>query len=164
MVKSLLLACLVFLLLGCGTDKISKLEKENQELKAEATKNRAVADYDLQAKCSKDARAWFKENFPSDKDTILLNFTNHYHRGLNKCFILIEYHYNFYMGNGSWVSDLIAWDVYENSKFANFGETHVVYPKPEYHMEDKVMNCEVWDKKCTTVDEFKGLVRPYMND
>lgn len=160
----LLFGCLVFLAFGCGTDRISKLEKENQELKAEISKNQTLADYDLQAKCSKDAKAWFNDTWQRDKDTILLDYTNHYQKGLNKCFILVEYHYYSYLGNGSSVNDMIAWDVYENSKFANFSENHIVYPKPTYHTEDKVMTCEAWDKKCKTIDQFNDLVRPYLNN
>lgn len=158
------LASVLFLTYGCDMGQRTRLEKENQELKAEATKNRNAVDYDLQAKCSRDARTWFKENWSSDKDTILLDFTNHYHKGLNKCFILVEYHYNFLLGNGSWVNDMIAYDVYENSKFANFGETHSVYGKPTLHTEDKVSTCWVWDKKCKTTEEFNNLMQPYMNN
>jgi hypothetical protein len=45
------LASLLCLSNGCGMGQRVKLEKEDQELKVEASKNRAVADYDLQAKC-----------------------------------------------------------------------------------------------------------------
>ena len=148
------LASVLLLTYGCDTGQRARLEKENQELKAEATKNRNAVDYDLQAKCSRDARAWFKESWPGDKDTILLNFTNHYHKSLNKCLILVEYHYNFHVSTWSWVNDLIGYDVYENSKFASFSETHIIYPKPTYRTEDKLMECWVWDKKCKTAKEF----------
>jgi hypothetical protein len=130
MAKSLFFACLIFLLLGCGTDRAAKLEKENQELKASIAKNQTGTAYDFQARCAKDARAWFNANWPSDKDTIILDFTNHYHRKMNSCFIEIEYHYKSFIGSGSWVNDLMAYDVYENSKFANFSENHFVFMKP----------------------------------
>ena len=54
---------LVFLALDVGcdiSDRIARLEKQSQDLQAEVTKSRAAADYDLKAKCSKDARGLVK--------------------------------------------------------------------------------------------------------
>ncbi len=66
----------------------------------------ATADYDLQAKCFRDATTWFKENWgQGDKDAILLDHQNHHNKALNKCFIFVEYHYSTDK-NGSWVNDL----------------------------------------------------------
>jgi hypothetical protein len=80
--------------LGCDHgERIGRLEKQNEELKAELKKNQAAADLDLQAKCSKDARAWLKENYSGGGNTILFDFTNHYNKALNKCFSLEERHY-----------------------------------------------------------------------
>jgi hypothetical protein len=69
-----LLTCCA-LLAGCEADRVAKLEKENADLKAKVEKQNTALDYDLQAKCSKDA--------------VLLDFTNHYDAKLNKCFILV---------------------------------------------------------------------------
>src|SRR5712671_5178525 len=119
MPKFLLLVGPAILLVAtsCETsERISRLEKQNQELQTEVTKSQATADYDLQAKCSKDARAWFNENWGvRDKDTILLDFTNHYNKNQNKCYILIEFHYSTDQ-QGSWTNSMSLWDVYENSK------------------------------------------------
>jgi len=57
---------LLLMILGCDVpDRVSRLEKENQETKAEIEKIRtarsATADYDLQAKCSKDAKTFHRE-------------------------------------------------------------------------------------------------------
>jgi hypothetical protein len=84
----------VGLLAGCDADRIAKLEKENTELKAKVDRQEAAMNYDLQAKCSKDAHVWFNKNWSRDKNTILLDFTNHYNAKFNKCLILVEYHYN----------------------------------------------------------------------
>jgi hypothetical protein len=151
--------------IGCGQhDKIAKLEKQNEELKAEVEKSHATADYDLQAKCSKDAKAWFNENWSRDKDTALLDFTNHYNKSMNKCFILVEYHYTLGDGGASWMNDMKLWDVYENVQYASFGEIHHDYLKPTAPTEDRVITCELSDKKCRTGEEFNGLVRPYLNN
>jgi hypothetical protein len=153
------------LLVAAGCDnsaRITRLEKQDQELQAEQKKGQATPDFDLQARCSKDARAWFNETWSRDKDTIVLDFTNHYNKSLNKCFILIEFHYVFGKEE-SWVNDMTLWDVYENSKYGNFSETHEASVKRNY-LNDRVSVCRLWEKKCKTLEEFNGLVRPYMND
>jgi hypothetical protein len=165
---------LVFLLLlmtvGCDTpERLNRLEKENQEMKADVAKKRsaesATADYDLQAKCSKDAKGWFNENWASsDKTTLLLNHTNHYNKAMNKCFVLVEYHYSLPNGDSSWANNLTLWDVYENAQYATFSESHIDYQKPTFEVKDHVMTCELLDRKCTTVEEFNGFVQPYLNN
>jgi hypothetical protein len=143
--------------------RISRLEMQTQELTAEVKKFTAAGDYDFQAKCSRDAKGWFNEKWPRDKATILLDYTNHYQKASNKCFILVEYHYS--MGpNGSWVNDMMLYDVYENAKYGNFGQHNFVYLKPEYHSESLLLTCELLGTKCKTIDQFNDLVRPYMND
>ncbi len=165
---ALVVGTLAVSLSACDTsDRIARLEKQNQELQAQVNKGDAAADLDLQAKCSRDARAWFNENWSRDKDTILLDFTNHYNKKLNKCFVLVEYHYNSnFAGNGgsSWTNDMEISDVYENAKYGRFGENHYTYWKPTASTSSQVISCELLDQKCKTVQEFEQLVRPYMND
>jgi hypothetical protein len=150
---------------GCDTgQRITRLEKENEELKAEIKKNQAAADFDLQAKCSKDARAWFNENWSRDKDTVLLDFTNHYNKAQNKCFILVEYHYSLNDGRGSWTGDMALSDIYENIKYGDFAENHLIFFKPTVGTKDQMLRCEVYGKKCKTLDEFNELIRSYLNN
>lgn len=154
------LGVVLLVVMGCGQDeKIANLEKQNEELKAEAEKSHTTADYDLQAKCSKDAKTWFNENWSRDKDTELLDFTNHYNKSMNKCFILVEYNYTLGDGSARWVNDMTLWDVYENAKYASFDETHMMTARTD----DRVITCELSDKKCKTGEEFNDLVRPYLN-
>jgi hypothetical protein len=160
------LAC-CFLVAGCDADRITKLEKENADLKATVEKQNALTAYDLQAKCAKDARTFFSETWGQEKDTILLDFTNHYNGKLNKCFILGEHHFNSHLAgtNGdSWSNMMSLFDVYENSKYAEFGENHYTYFKPQIHNTEEVITCNVAGTKCNGQQEFNELVRPYMND
>jgi hypothetical protein len=154
----------VLLLGGCDSERISKLEKQNQELQSQVKKDRAVADYDLQAKCAGDSKVWFFENWSQrDKDTISLTYTNHYNKRLNKCFIMVEYHYSTF--GRSWTNSMSLWDVYENSKYGDIDVNHAVYLKPEFHTEESVASsCSVYGKACKTLDEFNSLVRPYLVD
>jgi hypothetical protein len=149
---------------GCGQDKkIAALEKQNQELMAEIEKSHATTDYDLQEKCSKDARAYFNENWPHDDDTLYLDFTNHYNNSMNKCFILVEYRYS-HGREYSWANDIALWDVYENRKYANFNVHHITYFEPTFRKVEVIANCELIDKKCTTIGEFDDFTRHYMSN
>src|ERR1039458_798810 len=131
-----LLTCCA-LLAGCEADRVAKLEKENADLKAKVEKQNTALDYDLQAKCSKDA--------------VLLDFTNHYDAKLNKCFILVEYHYKSDFacpGGNSWTNDMSLTDVYQNAKLAYFTENHITNWKPEFSLRNEVISCNVLDKEC----------------
>jgi hypothetical protein len=160
----------LLVLIGCDhEDRIARLEKETQEVKtAQSDKNR-VADYDLQAKCAKDARAWFNENWAGsrDKDTVLLDFRDHYNKKENKCFVLVEYHYNSNLAGPrgtSWTNIMSLWDVYENSRYGDLSENHYTYFKPTITSNDEVITCMVLGRKCTTIAEFNNLTGKYMND
>jgi len=162
---ALLAACA--LCAGCDADRISKLEKENAELKAKVNKQSAAENIDLQAKCSKDARAWFNENWSREKDTIFLDFTDHQNAKQNKCFILAEHHFNSHLagaGGDSWSNMMSLYDVYENAKYAELSENHYTYYKPTIHTGDEVITCNIQGTKCKSQDEFNNLVGPYMND
>ena len=107
-------------------------------------------------------------NWSRDKDTILLDFTNHYNAKQNKCFILAEHHFNSHLvGTGfgdSWSNMMNLFDIYENAKYAEFGENHYTYYKPTIHTGDEVIMCNVQGTKCKSQDEFNNLTSTYMND
>ena len=136
------------LLAGCDADRISKLEKENAEPKAKVEKQSAAENLDLQAKCSKDSRIWFNENWSGGKKALFLDFTNHYNTKQNKCFIVVEYHFNSdtgIPGEFLWVNDQLLYDVYENSKYGEFTANHYTHTKPEFSTGDEMTTCEVYE-------------------
>lgn len=152
------------LLPGCDHgERIGRLEKEVQELKSVGKSAQVSTDYDMQAKCSRDAKAWFNDNWNRDKDTILLDYSNHYNKAQNKCFELVEYHYSLAVGS-SWVNDMTLWDVYENSKYGNVSVSHIIYFKSDTPPTETVGSCEVLNTKCSGLDEFNRLVQPFMNN
>jgi hypothetical protein len=160
--------CVISLVLaGCDSDKIAKLEKENQELQDQLRKQQAAANLDLQAKCSRDAKAFFNEGWRWNKDTILLTQSNHYNKKDNKCFVLVEYHYNSHFAGphgDSWTNDMVIYDVYENTKYGSFSENHYTYYKPAISTNDEMLSCEVYGQKCKSIQEFTSLTGPYMNN
>jgi hypothetical protein len=154
-------------LLGCDADKVARLEKQNQELEAQFQRQRAASDLDSQAKCSRDAKVFFTEGWQRDKDTILLDHSNHYNKKENKCFVLVELHYNSHFagpGGDSWTNDMALYDVYENIKYGNFAESHYTYYKPTITNHDEMLSCDVSGQKCKSIQEFNSLAGPYMNN
>jgi hypothetical protein len=152
-------------LMGCNReDRITQLEKRTQDLEEQIKKDNVVSQYDLAEKCSRSAKEWFKENWQSDQDTALLDYTNHYNKTMNKCFISVEYHYNFSKNDPSWMNDISLWDVNENSKYGDFSEEHRISFTPGSEPTTTVESCEVTGTKCKTLDEYNGLVESYLNN
>jgi hypothetical protein len=161
---------LVFLLIlvGCeDRDRIARLEKQNQALQESLAKEKsAVMDFDFQGKCAKDAREWFGRNYARDKDTVYLNFTNHYSKSRNKCFIFAEWHYGMATANRNlnlWFNDMAMFDVYENDKLGVFTESHRTYLDGTTPNSDTVTECEVVETQCKTMDEINKLAAKFMN-
>jgi hypothetical protein len=160
---ALLLCC------ACDTDRINRLEKENADLKAAVAKTTATTDFNLQEKCSAAAKNWFRENFRHDKNTILLDETNHFNKKANKCFVFVEEH----SGEDSkvatieysWYNNMTLWDVFENAKYADFLANHTTFaPESKIPSEDKVVECDVAGTQCKSLAEFNNLTRSYMSD
>jgi hypothetical protein len=126
-------------------------------------KQTATEGFDLQAKCSAAATKWFRENWASgrDKNDLLLDFNNHYNKVSNQCFIWIMD--NRKSGNGnSWSKSSTLWDVFENAKYADYLESHIV---DEQYKDDLIVDtCQVLGKECKSVEEFNSLTLKYMND
>jgi type II secretory pathway component PulJ len=166
-ILSLILAVLA--VSGCDDlQRTARLERENADLKAQLKERDAQLqekdvsrNYELEARCSKDARVWFNQNYSRDKDTMLLTFSNHYHVASNQCYIFVEYHWKQGVGE-SWMNDISLWNVYENDQVGTFLEDHIINFKPTDF--SKISTCEVYGSKCTTIDQFNGLVQPYMNN
>jgi len=162
-VHTIIVAMIVMIAPGCDSgEKIGKLEKQVEELKAEQKKNEAVVDFDLQSKCSRDAKTYFNENWRLEKDTILLDYTNHYSKKLNKCFIRVVHNYS--LSKSFWMSDVVFYDVYENVNYGQITETNTISFAPAYKDEEKITECKVSGTKCTDRDGFNRLSRPYEDE
>lgn len=163
-----LFLCLIFAT-GCDTNaRLDRLEKQTADLKTQVEKDQAARDFDLQAKCAKDSREWFNENWQRDKDTTLLDYSNHYDKALNACFLHVEYHYNVDTGvktESEWVNDITVWNVYENDQIADFTQRHTWdFSGHESKTTDQIESCAVDEKKCSTFDQFSAMVRPYFSN
>lgn len=106
----------------------------------------------LQEQCGKSSAEFFSRR-PGIIGFSNPFYKNHYNRKLNKCFIQIWYPAD---GHGSdvLVGIIGLWDVKENMPYGSFH-------KP---VGGNVEDCWVGNTKCGTVDDFKKLIRPYMEE
>jgi hypothetical protein len=129
-----------------------------------AASNKEV--YELQERCGKRAAELFQKYFgingiSNDKDgQRLSNYTCHYNRKLNKCFMLItsrgypkdkKEQKNFGAS-----TDKGLWDINENKNYGQFFK----FDKAA----KTTMTCEVLEKSCNYEGEWDLLVKPYMEE
>jgi hypothetical protein len=138
---------------GCDPQRAARLEKANADLTAQLKEKDVERNYELEARCSKDARVWFNQSFSRDKDTLLLDFHNHYRAASNQCFALVEYHWRTGVED-TWVNDLSLWNVYENVQIGTYTEEHVMEYKQNF-FNNWVITCEVYGSKCTSIRWFQ---------
>ena len=112
--------------------------------------NSRTADYKLQEMCSKRA----KEVFEEVKGSGWNNYSNHYNKKLNKCFI-VERGYDALGGLVNVLNDVMRF----HSPTIRYGAflAHSEIP-------GKVLYCYVENKKCKDWLEWDSLVKPYMEE
>jgi outer membrane murein-binding lipoprotein Lpp len=159
----LLLLPVALLLAGCATSgRVDNLEKQIQTLQAQVAKLHSSGDIDQQAKCSKDAREYFGREWPANKDTIMLDYSNHYSPQRNQCLILVEDHYGIGDTMGSWNGLIVLYNVYEHTDLAKLSESNIIN-RVDFNTKKELIECEVQGDKCSSASEFYNRVRPFMN-
>lgn len=105
--------------------------------------------YELQERCGRSAAEVFDKDFPKEDRKGLETFENNYNVRLNKCFMLQE---NTIMtrdqGKTYSTKLLTLIDVHGNKVYGSFSS----------------LNCDVQEKKCRTEQEFRALIRPFMEE
>jgi hypothetical protein len=109
-------------------------------------------DLESQAKCSKDAEAYFRREWPGGPG-FSAQQTNHYNEAQNKCFVRIQRDCFLVEATGTRV---MVFDVYENLQ-------HAEYSEALQSGGMTMISCEVAGKKCQNIDEFNALASPLMN-
>jgi hypothetical protein len=105
--------------------------------------------YELQERCGKSAAEAFEKDFPKADRNGLEFFENSYNVRLNKC-IMLE---NSTMvtrdqGKTGSMKILMLVDVHGNKVLGSFTG----------------MNCEVQEAKCRNEQEFRALIKPFMEE
>jgi hypothetical protein len=148
-------ALLLVLCVGCNSDRITKLEKENQELKEKLPQETANRDDD-QMKCLGEARTFFEAKYKRDKSTTFMNYMNHFNRAQNACYIVVEWRANNAPFGST--SSTSLWDTQKNSRVG------VLFANHSPDGKDSVSTCVVNGVSCKTPDEFNKLIQPFMNN
>ena len=143
-------------------DKIARLEKENKELATKLDAALKTANLDMQAKCAQEARLVYNESgLKREEKDAWSDYTNHYNRRLNKCFVMFDT--SQWHGSGFTVYKSVL-DAFEGR---GYGEYFWSNPRDKPAWEVKPTVCRVTllsgeHKDCESVEEFEQLIKVYM--
>jgi hypothetical protein len=118
----------------------------------------------LQEKCAEGAKKFFLDRisgyggewgFFNDKiwGRGYNDFTSHFNKKLDKCFIRIEFH-SFADKTKNAISIIDVWNVFEGIHIGRLS-TPVEWPSAD---------CVVVGKTCNSPSEFEALIKPYMEE
>jgi hypothetical protein len=122
---------------------------------------------ELNEQCGKRATEVFTKKWddqvsvPTDTGWTFTTYQNHYNSRSNKCFYLLkrEGHWGNYRDNRGLYKIIMLVDLDENRGIGSYeGRT------TEPTMEEKVIVCSVQDKECKSEEEFRALIKPFMED
>jgi hypothetical protein len=112
---------------------------------------------ELQEQCGKRSSEFFNKEYDNGtvktKDgTTTTQFTHHYNKKQNKCFLLLKstHIFNDKKKGHRYLENLL--DINENKEYGYFIENV------------KSIVCFVLDKECKSEQEWESLVKPYMED
>ncbi len=115
----------------------------------------------LQEKCAEGGEKFFFEriklyggcrgNFSDEKGHGYNQFTAHYNKKFDKCFIRIEYSYFPKDKDEKSIKTIEIYDAFEGKRFARCSLS-ILSP----------IECKVGDTTCNSLSEFETLIKPYM--
>ena len=113
----------------------------------------------LQEKCAEGAKKFFFENGYEFDETFgyfksASNYTSHYNKKLDKCFIRIDSMNNQKNRKGEFFQYHYLYDIFEEKEYGAFCFDNTGYIWKGY----------IGIKKCGSLEEFENLMRPYMEE
>ena len=112
--------------------------------------------YLLEEQCGKKAHTRFAQRngiIETKKGMMVVNYTYHYNKKMNKCFVLLET--TNYANNEALSNIKELWDINEDKNYGKYFK---------YVRDDKPLSCKVTNKKCTSEYLWIFLIRPYMEE
>jgi len=140
-------------LLGCSSDRIAQLEKENRELRVELES----VKLDSKERCSRQARieyealGWKEE----ERKGTLVHLTNHFNTKTRTCFMLID---SIIADRTGALLTMGLMDAFEGKSYAKYAG------KGNNLVTCKVTLSTGKESDCHSSDEFDSLVNPYMEE
>lgn len=141
---------------GCNNQNIIKEQSSLSEKKIKG-------DYELQKKCGKQCEEYFNKEYGNgiinkgDGEQLISNYTNHYNKKLNKCYILIT-STEFIRNMENKIESIrikTLFDLNENREYGSF---------IQFENNNKPINCRILEKYCNSEKEWDLLVKPHMED
>lgn len=114
------------------------------------------SDFDLQAKCAKASEDFFERNKRASYS--FEDYTNHYNKKLNKCFILVR---GGNLGKDIVIKDKYLTEVLENKDIADWGYT---LAKETSKVQEDCKFPDKADRCSCSESEFDSFVKPYMEE
>jgi hypothetical protein len=119
----------------------------------------AVDKYDLAERCGRRTEADFAKEWPdgivnTSTGYMTASYTNHYNFRLNKCLYLLEV--LIYDRGKAPLMMLTLFDINDNKGMAAFSKRELGQTSPS--------QCSVQEKFCRTEEEWRELIRPFMED
>ena len=114
-------------------------------------------EYDLRERCGKWCEEYFKEDYGDgfDEDDIS-NYTNHYNKKLDKCFILIN--------SVQFIRNIDKFESVTMKRLIELNENKEYGLLIQSGKNIKSDDCVVSDKACKSEQEWDLLVVPYMEE
>jgi len=112
-----------------------------------------------QERCPERAKRFFFENGYKFDETFgyfksVSNYTSHYNKKLDKCFIRIDSMNTQRNKKGEFVQYHYLYDVFDEKEYGAFC----------FDNTGNVLKGYVGNKKCGSLEEFESLIRPYLEE
>jgi hypothetical protein len=116
--------------------------------------------YELQERCGKRAEEVFTRTYKrweeSDGRSVFFDFENHYSPRLNKCFFLLTntiYQMQGGLPQGQPSKTIWLFDLNDNRQYGTIAEA-----------QGTTFTCELRGKQCRSEQEWRELIKPFMED
>ena len=114
--------------------------------------------YEMQERCARNAREWYKANWDNRHTPdvyVATNYTNHYSAKLGGCFVAVDS------------------DMYGKKSGKPYSEHYTLLVNALenrdigsalWNNQGEFTHCQVNDVACASLDQWKALLKPYMED
>jgi hypothetical protein len=154
MLRSATIATVIIVSLACSRQARVAATQED----AESSKRRGAAiEYDLQRKCSADAKTFFDYLETDVERRAHDEFFNHFNVRLNKCFVVVTHGINS-------VEDVYSKSLYDAVERREFGHYWWRAQSGRKFWDVPPLECKMLDRACATEEEFDHWLKTYTGD
>ena len=142
-------------LLGCNNHNIIKEQLFPSEKKIKG-------DSELQEECGKQCEEYFKKEYGNGiingekGERLTSNYTNHYNKKFNICFILIN--------STEFINVRSKIESIRIKNFFDLNENKEYGSLIQFENDNKPCSCRILEKHCDSEKEWDLIVKPYMED